>query len=83
MATDLKALVLRDVMAHKDLLNKYGTLKALTGKDQQYRLDCNTVRIYEDVRVWSDNFDEYFMFTWDEINAALLSTSSNGELSRT
>ena len=72
MTSDIKSLVLKKLLWEIDRLNKYKTLAIINGKLQTFKFDCHEVRVYEEnkVSVWSDNFDERFDFTWEEIDEA-------------
>lgn len=75
MSTDLKALVLIELLNRISLPNllKYRLLMELETKVYRYTFDCHEVRLYnkESVAVWSDNFDERFDFTWEEIDCSI------------
>lgn len=70
MPTDLKALVLKSLLSYQDRLNLHGIKYSQTNEVSFYEFDCHKVKVSDTVTVWSDNFDENFIFTWEEINKA-------------
>lgn len=76
MPTDLKALVLKSITSklYLDRLLKHRLLKILNNETYAYDIEDHQVRLYKEddiVTVWSENFNERFDFTWEEIDAHL------------
>ncbi len=76
MPTDLKALVLKSITSklYVDRLLKHRLLKILNNETYAYDIEDHQVRLYKEddiVIVWSENFNERFDFTWEEIDKSI------------